>query len=746
MSKPGPKPPVEKALRGTDSPRTKKVREGNKINLRKAPNIEEEFADAFPPYVFKAYRALFADFDSDSSGNIDAQELHSLLTSAGKKVSKTEVAKLIEEVDSIENGGNGDGVVSEREFLRMLRDNRGPNVFAEVTKSRANKAKERRVRTEALQRQKTIDKIEADRLKALRKKQQLEEQKEALRQRNEEKLRQKQEWEESERRRLASQAQALDKEWKKARIGVNGVKAYDGKKEDAFYSGMGGQAMAQDKIQKAKSLKKKKTKKTVTSPTSVLRKQLNPGIFEAFGEDFETSELHAYCQLFAEYDADGSGNIDAQELYSLLTSAGKKVSKTEIKKLIEEVDSIENGGNGDGVVSEREFLRMLRDNRGPNVFAEVTKNRAQKAKDRRLRKEALQRRKTADKIEADRLKALRKKQQLEEQKEALRQRNEEKLRQKQEWEESERRRLASQAQALDKEWKKARIGVNGVKAYDGKKEDAFYSGMGGQAMAQDKIQKAKSLKKKKTKKTVTSPTSVLRKQLNPGIFEAFGEDFETSELHAYCQLFAEYDADGSGNIDAQELYSLLTSAGKKVSKTEIKKLIEEVDSIENGGNGDGVVSEREFLRMLRDNRGPNVFAEVTKNRAQKAKDRRLRKEALQRRKTAEKIEADKMKELRKIQQLENEAEKLRIRNEEKLRQKQEWEESERRRLASQAKKLSKEWKKPRFGVNGVTTYDGEQIDAFDDGMAGRVQRSGSVVKQEKGWDKFAPPKKPTKKR
>jgi Ca2+-binding EF-hand superfamily protein len=450
-----------------------------------------------------------------------------------------------------------------------------------------------------------------------------------------------------------------------------------------------------------------------------------------FLDAFPPNILKAYRALFRQFDVDGSGDIDAEELHALLAAAGKKVSKTEIKKLILEVDAIENGGNGDGVVSESEFLRMLRDNRGPNVFAEVTKNRAQNARNRRLKKDTKERKKTVDKIEADRIKSLRKKQQLEAEAERLRVKNEMKLRQKVEWEESERQRLADMAKSQDKEWKKARFGINGVKAYDGQQEDAFYSGMAGKSMKQAK----------KTKKIVVS-NEELKAKIAPDVFEAFGADFDTAELLAFCQLFAEFDADGSGDIDAEELHALLAAAGKKVSKTEIKKLILEVDAIENGGNGDGVVSESEFLRMLRDNRGPNVFAEVTKNRAHKAKERRKLKEAKFLKKTADKIEADRIKSLRKKQQLEAEAERLRVKNEMKLRQKAEWEESERKRLATLAKAMDAEWKKARFGVNGVTMYDGETIDAFDDGMAGRSSRNAAGMKQEAGWDKFAPPTKP----
>ena len=87
--------------------------------------ILEEFRGVFNIKVLTAYRNLFAEYDIDNSGQIDGHELQALLEAAGKKVNALEIGKLIQQVDSVENGGNGDGVVSEREFLTMLRDNRG---------------------------------------------------------------------------------------------------------------------------------------------------------------------------------------------------------------------------------------------------------------------------------------------------------------------------------------------------------------------------------------------------------------------------------------------------------------------------------------------------------------------------------------------------------------------------------------------------------------------------------------------
>ena len=181
--------------------------------------------------------------------------------------------------------------------------------------------------------------------------------------------------------------------------------------------------------------------------------------------------------------------------------------------------------------------------------------------------------------------------------------------------------------------------------------------------------------------------------------------FNIKVLTAYRNLFAEYDIDNSGQIDGHELQALLEAAGKKVNALEIGKLIQQVDSVENGGNGDGVVSEREFLTMLRDNRGPNVFAEITRKRAHRAADRRQTMKEKKIKHINDKFELDKDKQRRKNQQLESEAERLRIKNEQKMKQKREWEAAEKLKIQDQKSLLEKEWAKPRFAVGGVKIYD-----------------------------------------
>ena len=174
--------------------------------------ITAEFSSAFDPDTLDAYRGLFAEFDEDGSGDIDADELQALLEAAGKKVSAIEIRKLIAEVDAVENGGNGDGLISLSEFLRMLRDNKGPNIFAEATRMRANEVSQRRLQLEAAKRKKTTDKLEFDKQKQLRKNQQLGDESERLRQANEDKARQVAEYNQRELENTVAEEERVRRE------------------------------------------------------------------------------------------------------------------------------------------------------------------------------------------------------------------------------------------------------------------------------------------------------------------------------------------------------------------------------------------------------------------------------------------------------------------------------------------------------------------------------------------------------
>ena len=89
------------------------------------------------------------------------------------------------------------------------------------------------------------------------------------------------------------------------------------------------------------------TPKTPTKPGTSRAGKVVDAVTAEFSSSFDAYTLEAYRELFSEFDDDGSGDIDADELQGLLQAAGKKVSSIEIRKLIEEVDAVENGGNGE---------------------------------------------------------------------------------------------------------------------------------------------------------------------------------------------------------------------------------------------------------------------------------------------------------------------------------------------------------------------------------------------------------------
>ena len=61
-------------------------------------------------------------------------------------------------------------------------------------------------------------------------------------------------------------------------------------------------------------------------------------------------------EIFAMFDEDGSGSIDANELGGVMEALGVKVSKTKLEEMIKEVDT----PGGDGEIGFDEFLTLMR--------------------------------------------------------------------------------------------------------------------------------------------------------------------------------------------------------------------------------------------------------------------------------------------------------------------------------------------------------------------------------------------------
>lgn len=63
------------------------------------------------------FQEAFRVFDLNSDGFITANELHSVMTSLGEKITNDEIAEMIAEVDK-----DDDGRIDYEEFVRMLRE------------------------------------------------------------------------------------------------------------------------------------------------------------------------------------------------------------------------------------------------------------------------------------------------------------------------------------------------------------------------------------------------------------------------------------------------------------------------------------------------------------------------------------------------------------------------------------------------------------------------------------------------
>ena len=59
-------------------------------------------------------------------------------------------------------------------------------------------------------------------------------------------------------------------------------------------------------------------------------------------------------EAFKIFDADGNGNITAEELRQIMENLGEKLTKDEVEAMVKEADM-----DGDGQINYNEFVRMM---------------------------------------------------------------------------------------------------------------------------------------------------------------------------------------------------------------------------------------------------------------------------------------------------------------------------------------------------------------------------------------------------
>ena len=73
-----------------------------------------------------------------------------------------------------------------------------------------------------------------------------------------------------------------------------------------------------------------------------------------FKGKFTDSQITSFQEVFTFYDKDASGNIDRDELASVLQTLGEDVTDAKLDEMVSEVDQ-----DGDGEVSWAEFLHVM---------------------------------------------------------------------------------------------------------------------------------------------------------------------------------------------------------------------------------------------------------------------------------------------------------------------------------------------------------------------------------------------------
>merc|ERR1719506_3311407 len=97
----------------------------------------------------------------------------------------------------------------------------------------------------------------------------------------------------------------------------------------ALAAGKGGMRMGKDAAKKGKDGKKK----FVPPPNAA------PGMIKALS----ASQMDQLRAAFEQFDVDGSGDIDAEEIVGAMGNMGVKVTLAEATKMIQEVDQDDNG-------------------------------------------------------------------------------------------------------------------------------------------------------------------------------------------------------------------------------------------------------------------------------------------------------------------------------------------------------------------------------------------------------------------
>ena len=108
----------------------------------------------FTPEELREHKELFDSFDTDGSGEIDAEELQQLCATLGNKMTLSEAKEMIEDIDI-----DGNGLIDFNEFLSMMLDIRGSDKVVQKAKDKKRMSFKKIVQKQAVARREKKEKL-----------------------------------------------------------------------------------------------------------------------------------------------------------------------------------------------------------------------------------------------------------------------------------------------------------------------------------------------------------------------------------------------------------------------------------------------------------------------------------------------------------------------------------------------------------------------------------------------------------
>ena len=256
-------------------------------------------------------------------------------------------------------------------------------------------------------------------------------------------------------------------------------------------------------------------------------------------------ELKQLRKSFNEYDADGSGSVDIEELSAVMKAVGIKVSDDELRAAVAEVDA-----DGNGTLDFEEFVdimdSMLADGKA-SALAELFRRRS-------LKHVGLPTLGAAKKVEANVINTS--------------------------YQNILGKMKKNKGKSKLKKFARMSIGKKGNLA----------------TLLQDKVRE-KHLEEElaaaqKAEQVAAAAARLDKEQKKKGKTKA--PPIDDARIAEWKEHFSEYDHDGGGTVDIEELKAVIASVGIEVSDADLNTALAEVDT-----DGSGELDFDEFVAMMK---------------------------------------------------------------------------------------------------------------------------------------------------